>query len=269
MVRADSEPPMPMDRRCTRRPARAAAPFSPSVPRVGPYEVVRVLGSGTFAHTFEVRHALLGTSACLKVGRHRRHNDLLMNEARLLWDLHHPALPSLHDVLALPDGCLAIAMRYVEGTSLEVATPIDVPTAVRIMRRLLHALRLIHQRGIVHNDVKPANIIVEPDSRGVVLVDFGVSSSLPSRDERAPGLTPAFAAPEVAAGGRPLPESDLYSLALSMLVALGGDIRGGSLPHGVPAGLLSLLVAMTAREPSLRPRWGHGDPMRRLESMLG
>lgn len=259
---------MPMDRRCTRRAARTAAPPLQVVPRVGPYEVLRVLGSGTFAHTFEARHTLLGTAACLKVGRQRRHNDMLVNEARLLWDLHHPALPSLHDILSLPDGCLAIAMRYVEGISLEASTPIDVPTAARILRRLLHALRAIHQRGIVHNDVKPANIVVEADGGGVVLVDFGVSSSLSSRDGRARGLTPAFAAPEVAAGGAPLPESDLYSLALSMLTALGGDSRRGTLPSGVPAGLLSLLVAMTNREPSMRPRWGHGDPMQRLESMI-
>lgn len=260
---------MPMDRRCTRRLVRATAPTPPSPPRVGPYEVVRALGCGAFAHTFEARHVMLGTRACLKVGRYRRHNGLLMNEARLLWDLHHPALPSLHDVLALPDGCLAIAMRYVDGVSLEASTPIDVHSAVRILRRLLHALRLIHQRGIVHNDVKPANIIVEPEGRGVVLVDFGVSSSLPSRDASAPGLTPAYAAPEVAAGRAPSPESDLYSLALSMLEALGGDTRRRVLPQGIPAGLLSLLVAMTAREPSMRPCWGHGDPRRRLESMLG
>ena len=234
---------------------------------VGPYEVVRVLGSGAFAHTFEARHAILGTTACLKVGRLRRHNGLLVREARVLWDLHHPSIPSLREIFLLPDGCVAIAMRFVEGASLQALSPLDIPTAIRVLDRLLRVLRMIHQRGIVHNDVKPANIIVEPDRQGVVLVDFGLCQSVLSRDPRAHGMTPAYAAPEVVAGHAPQPTSDLYSLGLSILSALGGDVHRKMPPRGAPECLLSLLRGLTHREPSQRLRWEGDDPLRRLEDV--
>jgi serine/threonine protein kinase len=233
--------------------------------RIGPYELVRPLGSGGFASTYEARHRVLGTRACLKIGADRA---LLLSEARLLWDLHHPSLPTLRDVYCLPDGRVALAMRFVEGQPLDQAAPIDVPTAVQVLGRLLRALRVLHHRGIVHNDIKPANIILEPDRHGVVLVDFGVSSVRPRSSSAASGYTPGFAAPEIEAGSPPLPESDLYSLGLSVMWALGGDPFGRVLPPGVPEPLLELLVALTRREASRRPRWDTRDPIRWLDRLL-
>lgn len=236
--------------------------------RAGPYHLVRALGEGAFARTYEGRHETLGTRACVKIARDVAHTDLMMREARLLWDLHHPSLPVLRDAFALRDGRMALVMRFVEGTPLESLAPLDVPTAARVLGRLLRALRFVHHRGIVHNDVKPSNIIVEPDRQGAVLVDFGVGSFQPGRASRAPGATLAFAAPEVLAGLPPLPESDLYSLGLTMLHALGGDIVARRLPAGVPEGLLALLVSMSRPTPSRRARWGVDDPGRRLEALL-
>lgn len=236
---------------------------------LGPYEILRPLGEGGFAETYEARHRLLGTRACLKICRHREDEDLMLAEARLLWDLHHPSLPTLRDVLRDQDGRLTLVMRFVEGQTLEAATPIDLPTAVQVLGRLLRALRVLHHRGIVHNDVKPANIVLEPDRHGVVLVDFGVSSLRPRRTSRAPGFTDLYAAPEVRAGRPPLPESDLYSLGLSVLTALGGDPESRLLPEGVPEPLLELLVALSRREPERRARWGRSDsPLRWLDRLM-
>ncbi len=236
--------------------------------RIGTYEVVRELGEGGFATTYEARHALLGTRACLKVCRQASDEDLMLEEARILWDLHHPSLPTLRDVLRDPAGRLTLVMRFVEGQSLEAATPIDLATAVQVLGRLLRALRVLHHRGIVHNDVKPANIVLEPDRHGVVLVDFGVSTVRPRASSSAPGFSDVFAAPEVVEGRPPLPESDLYSLGLSVLSALGGDPESRVLPEGISEPFLELLVALTRRSPERRPRWGHEDPLRWLDRLM-
>lgn len=237
--------------------------------QVGPYTLVRRLGSGTFATTFEARHLLLGTTACVKLGHSADDAPLLLDEARLLWGFHHPSLPSLHDAFKLDDGRVALVMRYVAGQTLEAATPIDAAVAVQVLGRLLRALRVLHHRGIVHNDIKPANVLLEPDRHGVVLVDFGVSVREPHRASRAPGWTPAFAAPEVVAGAPPTPESDLYSLGLTVLSALGADLESRRLPVGVPEPLLQFLGRLTRRNPAERPHWDRQNPMRQLEQIIG
>lgn len=235
---------------------------------LGPYRILRELGSGGFATTYEARHRLLDTRACLKVAARVEDRELFLAEARLLWDLHHPSLPTLRDFFLMPDGRPVLAMRFVEGTSLEQAAPIEAATAFQVLGRLLRALRVIHHRGIVHNDVKPANILLEPDRHGVVLVDFGVSAVRPRSSSSALGFTPVFVAPEVAAGDPPLPESDLYSLSLSVLWALGGDVENRVLPERVPEPLLQLLVELSRPDPSRRPRWGTpDDPLRRVERL--
>ena len=233
--------------------------------RLGPYLLVRPLGRGGCGRTFEARHERLGTRACIKISLSAELDDLVLHEARVLWDLHHPSLPTLRDVLFCPDGRPALVMRFVEGTPLDEAAPLDVPTALQVLGRLLRALKVLHHRGIVHNDVKPANILLEPDRHGVVLVDFGMATVRPVATSRAEGFTPLFVAPEVEAGAPPLPESDLYSLGLSVLWALGGDVSTRVLPAGVPDPLLDLLVSLCRREASRRPRWDTDDPLRRLD----
>lgn len=236
--------------------------------RLGPYEVVARLGGGAFAATFEARHEVLGTRACLKVALRPEDEPLMLEEARILWDLHHPSLPTLRDVLRDPDGRLVLAMRFVEGTGLDRAAPVDAPTAIQVLGRLLRALRVLHHRGLVHNDVKPANIILEPDRHGVVLVDFGMCTVRPGSRSRAAGYTPLFVAPEVEAGLPPLPESDLYSLAVSVLWALGADLERRVLPDRVPERLLELLVRLSARDPERRPRWDTESPLALLDAAL-
>jgi serine/threonine-protein kinase len=233
--------------------------------RIGSYELLRPLGAGGFGRTFEARHALLGEKACLKLahpGADAETEALLLREAKVLWGLHHPSLPTLRDVLRSPeDGGLVLAMRFVEGSPLAALAPIDLPTALRVFGRLLRALRVLHHRGIVHGDVKPANIIVEPDLHGVVLVDLGLAAVRPGARSRAVGFTSAFAAPEILAGKPPLPESDLYSLGMTLVAAQGGDVERRVLPAGVPEDLLKLVAKLTRKDPAARPRWDTRDPM--------
>lgn len=225
------------------------------------YRVVRQLGEGGFARTYEVRHDLLGTRACLKVCQSAEHEDLMLEEARIMWDLHHPSLPTVRDVIRTPEGNLAIVQRYVEGSPLSEVTPIDLHTAVQVLGRLLRALKVLHHKGIVHNDIKPDNVILEPDRHGVVLVDFGISTF---RSDLAPGFTPIFTAPEVAAGGPPTPQSDLYSLGMTVLTALGADPENRVLPEGVPDAFLELLTKLTRAQPERRPT----DALQRLDRLM-
>ncbi len=235
---------------------------------IGPYEVLSKLGSGGFATTYRGRHRLLGTEACLKVSNSPVDQGLFLKEARVLWDLHHPSLPTLRDVFPLADGRLVLVMRYVEGDTLDRLAPISPAQATRVLGRLLKALRVLHHRGLVHNDIKPPNILLEPDRHGVVLVDFGICSVKPDSTSQAPGFTPLFTAPEVREGWPPLPESDLYSLGVSLLWSLGADVEKRILPEAAPEALLSLLVQLSRPEPERRPRWDRDDPLEIFERTL-
>lgn len=223
--------------------------------RIGPYEIVRPLGKGGFAQTYEARHVVLDERACLKVGLDPKDDDLLLREGKILWGLHHSSLPTLRDVFRGPAGTLVLAMRFVEGTTLDRLTPMDLVTALRVFGRVLKALRVLHHRGIVHSDVKPKNIMVEPDRHGAVLIDFGLAALRPVASTRPLGFTEIFAPPEMLAGAPPIPESDLYGLALSIISSLGGDVERRVLPEAVPEELLRLLAALGARDPAKRPRW--------------
>ena len=116
----------------------------------------------------------------------------------------------------------------------------------------------------MHNDIKPANIILEPDRTGVVLVDFGAASRRPRSSTMAAAYTPVFTAPEVVGGRPPTPESDFYSLGMTMLASLGADLERRIQPPGVPQPLLELLADMTRREAGRRER----DPLERVKELL-
>ncbi len=229
--------------------------------RIGPYHIERALGQGGTGRTALATHALLGERACLKEALPSTPRDLFLREARILWGLHHPFLPTLRDVIDEPrEGTVILAMRFVEGTSLDALGPLTPQGALPIIGRMLRALRVLHHRGTVHGDVKPANIIVEPDRVGAVLVDLGMACVRPKADSRPVGWTPRFAAPEVLEGRPPLPESDLYSLGLTLAAALGGDVERRELPSA-PAELQEWIVAVTRKDPAKRPRWETEDPM--------
>ena len=244
-----------------------ATPTTPA--RIGSYEVVRPLGEGGFARTCEARHVRLGTKACLKIALRSEDDDLLVREAKILAELHHPSLPGLRDVFEHPGGGLVLAMSFAEGKSLDAWGKLSPEEACRVGSKVLRALAYLHRSGIVHGDVKPANVIVETPARGgnVVLVDLGLAAVRPKAATRALGWTEVFAAPEVVAGLPPLPESDLYSLGKTLVVALGGDPRDPLPPRDLPAPLAAFLAALTEREPARRPRWETRDPLRWLEQV--
>src|SRR5690606_36803557 len=132
-----------------------------------------------------------------------------MREARIAARLHHPNIAAVHDVV-LADDRPWIVMQLVPSRSLAEEVydrgPLAVPTVARIGLEVLAGLRAAHAAGVLHRDVKPANILLTADGHAV-LTDFGLATTL---DDDSAGLTqqgvvmgtPAYLAPERAAGGR-------------------------------------------------------------------
>ena len=240
---------------------------------IGNYEVIKQIGEGGFGRTYEAKHIYLAEKACLKQNINLTKEDelLLRNEAKLLWNVHHHSLPAMRDYFISPDGSAIMAMSFIEGKTLDKIIAkhkaIDPEEVSWIAQRLLNALNYLHSEGIVHGDVKPPNIIIQPKKHNAVLVDYGLSSLRPTRTTKAVGYTTVFAAPEIIEGKPPLPESDLYSLGLSMIYAWGGDPIAKSHPTYVPKKLQEFCNELVRYNPMDRPQWDKNDLVARLSDV--
>ncbi len=182
--------------------------------------------------------------------------------------LDHPHVVRILDWGATDDGIWYYAMEILDGADLarlvEERGPLAPPLAVRLALQAAQALGAAHRAGIVHRDVKPANLFVVrcADGADVKVLDFGVA-----RVEDDPGLTrsgalvgtPSFMPPEVLAGRPADAHSDVWALAATLRFALTGRppreaIAGGD--PAIPQELASILDAALAAEPSARPTDG-------------
>ncbi len=240
---------------------------------IGNYEIIRQIGEGGFGRTYEARHLVLGEKACVKQNINITDEDaeLLRREAKLLWNVHHHSLPGLRDYFRLDDGSCVMVMSYIEGKPLDQSVkkhkaihPEDVSW---MTQRMLNALYYLHSKGIVHGDVKPPNIIVQPHEHNAVLVDYGLSCIRPKATTHAVGYTEMFAAPEILQGKPPIPESDLYSLGLTMIYALGGDLITRDIPSHVPQPLREFVQGLAQPDPLQRPTWDKEDLVKKLSNV--
>lgn len=197
---------------------------------IGNYRILRKLAEGGFGTTYLGEHTVLGEQVCIKHPSKMSpiHRQIFMEEAKNVWDLRHYALPVMRDLIQLDDGSLALVMSFIPGLNIEEVInkrgkPLEAEHVAWIADRMLNVLRYIHLHGVVHGDVKPQNIIVQPESHTLVLVDFGLSLRKPTEATKAKGWTPIFAPPEELLGMPLLPESDFYSLGMTLIYALTGD----------------------------------------------
>jgi eukaryotic-like serine/threonine-protein kinase len=150
----------------------------------------------------------------------------LRREARVGASVSHPGIVSVFDVLIEEDG-LVVVMEYVEGQTLKDAIksgPLPVPRALEIIRDLAGALDHLHRRGVVHRDVKPANVLLSRTGR-VKLADLGIAVAADRTRITTSGAvlgTVAYMAPEQLEGKEPTPAVDVYSLAAVAFEALSG-----------------------------------------------
>lgn len=201
----------------------------------GRYRIERELGRGGMATVYlarDLRHqrdvALKVMNPELALGRER-----FLREIGLAAGLAHPHIVALHDS-GDADGLLYYVMPYVEGTSLRErlsAGPRSIDEVLRVSRQIAGALGSAHQRGVVHRDVKPENILISGDGHALI-TDFGVAMATNlARDERLTGTgvvvgTPAYMSPEQLHAGEVDARSDVWALGCVMFEMMTGKMVG-------------------------------------------
>ena len=240
---------------------------------IGQYRILSQIAEGGFGITYKAEHALTKSLVCLKHAQSATAMDeqIMLEEARTIWDLRHYSLPAMRDVLKHKDGSLVLVMSYIPGPTLEQYVTqhgaLDPESVCWITSRVLNALKYLHFHGVVHGDIKPHNIIIQEDIHSVVLVDFGLSVIRPTADSHAGGYTPHYASPEHTAGTPLVPESDFFSLGVTMVHALGGDIEALKVPDGTPRNLVGFIKNLIRREVLSRPNFRKQDLCDTLEKV--
>ena len=242
--------------------------------RVGNYIVKKQIAEGGFGRIFQAEHVYLGEKACLKqnTGSSREDVELLKHEAKLLWELdEYHSIPSIKDFFEIDKGSAVIVMKYIDGSTLEdivkAKGPIHPEDVCWITERLLGALYYSHCRGVIHSDVKPQNVFVEPDKRDIKLIDFGISSYKPISRTKPLGYSPMYAAPELKTNKPPIPETDIYGAGIVMLRALGGDIFKKSFRSDTPEKIVEYCKKLLRYDPFERPNWEKNNPINELSDI--
>jgi tetratricopeptide (TPR) repeat protein len=191
------------------------------VPTTERYTINGLLGAGGQALVYLAHDNVLGRSVALKILRDA-HDASVLDEARLAAKLSHPNLIAIHDAGAMRDGQLYLAMEHVRGGSLDVWLRAKRRTRAEILRVCIEAgrgLAAAHGAGVVHRDIKAANILVGDDGRARI-TDFGLATL--GGATRIAG-TLAYMAPEQL-DGRASPASDQFSYAATVWEALTGAL---------------------------------------------
>lgn len=246
--------------------------------QVGEYLIDSKIAEGGFGKTYRGHHILVGEPVCIKHCSEisPEHDQVLIEEAKAMWDLRHYALPAVRSVVRLDDDSLALVMSFIEGLTLQQILekrkrPLDAEDMAWITQRILHALFYIHSQGVIHGDLKPQNVMIQPASHNVILVDFGLSMIKPRSADKSKGYTDYYAPPEQQAGQVLIPESDLYSLGKTMIFALTGDVKrvaANEVPLSVPGPMCDFIRMLVHKEPLKRPRvWEKDNLLETVEVM--
>ena len=233
-----------------------AAEVGGDLTHVGPYRVVGRLGQGGMGEVYRAEDSRLGRTVALKflapdlIGRDDAKSRFL-REASAAAKLDHPHICTVHEIGETDDGRLYIVMACYEGESLEQRLergPLPVEETIRIARQTAAGLAKAHRAGIVHRDVKPANVFLTDD--GVKILDFGVAKVRGDAALTAAGGilgTPYYMAPEQILGD-PDPRSDLWALGVVVYEMLTGER-----PFPGPQVMKSILEGPAPRLADRRP----------------
>ena len=198
------------------------------------HRITRHLASGGMAQVFVVEHVQLGSYAVLKQARPDQPSAAacLALEAELLARVDHPAIVKLLDFEATGSDGSYLLLEYVDGielsTWLEIAGALPIAQSLGVLRQLAAALDYLHARGIVHGDVKPANVLfdtLKTEGANVKLIDFGVAFLDATHGEQREFTgTLAYTAPEQCRGHACGAAVDVYGLAALAYEVLTGHL---------------------------------------------
>ena len=286
------------DNRCAERQAKPLPPGG--LPRmIGRYAIEGLLGRGAMGAVYLANDTRINRSVALKVVNIEREFDAtgldaararFFQEAESAGRLHHPALATVYDAGEV--GPLAfIAMEYVTGRPLSDyrygGVALAVPTLLELIARAAEALAYAHEQRVIHRDVKPANILYDPASDSLKIMDFGVAQLADAVRTRTGIIlgTPVYMAPEQLFGEPLGGYSDLFSLGVTLYELLTGELpfpasklsdvaeaitRGVARPLAatrpdLPASLQGVMDVALARRPQERfaDGWAMADELRR------
>jgi serine/threonine protein kinase len=264
-----------------------------------PYELERTIGQGAMGVVYLARDPSLDRQVAIKVLREdflarlteqaaREASQRFLQEARASAALSHPGIVTIHR-LGSVNGLSYIAMEWVEGRELETMirqrAPFPVSEACDLASQVLGALEVAHHNDVVHRDVKPGNVMVQPDGTAK-LTDFGIAqvkdSELVKTQAGEVLGTPLYASPEQLLERGVDPRSDLFSVGVILYQMLTGELpldgdtaasvatkivneqptRVGTLNPQVPEGLETVVHRAMAKQ--RKSRFASADEMRQF-----
>ncbi len=255
-------------------------PVHPESRKVGRYEILEVIGVGANSRVARAFDPLIARIVAIKLfptelARGEARNRFVQ-EARVVGQISHPAVIALHDMgIDEPSQTPYLVMEFIQGQSLEKLLEkgsIPCSKACAWAAEVATALAVAHRKGVIHGDVKPANILITEDDR-IKLTDFGMAR-LASRDSKDTPLlgSPAYWCPEQIVGKPQDARSDIFSLGVVMYEMVTGHrpfdadslqgicsriLSSTPLPPShanpsVPAAFNELIASCLAKDPSQR-----------------
>ena len=250
----------------------------------GRYTIERPLGSGGMAEVFLAHDEVLDRDVALKILRSQYADDeefyeRFRREATSAAGLSHPNIVQVYDRGDAEDGTCYIAMEYVSGGTLKERLdergPMEPQRALAVAGQVAEALGAAHERGVIHRDIKPQNILVT-DMGHLKVTDFGIARAASAATISATNAvfgTAGYLSPEQALGEPATPRSDLYSLGIVLYELLTGVVpyRADNpvavcMKHvtepltpprrvdpTIPEAVDALVVKMLAKDPADRP----------------
>ncbi len=276
---ADAVP--PLLRELARTPEVFAGSLAPgSRLGGGRYIIERLVGKGGMGAVYLANDEVLAKEVALKLVDERFAGDLerLRDEVLLAQEVSHRNVCRTYDLEEV-EGHWLVKMEYIDGQTLAdkvtAAGRLSVAEACAIARQIAQGLAAAHERGVVHRDLKPQNILVEKDSKRVVLMDFGLARLAELAGQTAEGVagTPEYMAPEQARGREVDGRADLYALGCVLYQMLTGQVvfpaetaMAAALRHvedpppdpraarpDIPAWLAQLILRLLEKDPARRP----------------
>jgi Tfp pilus assembly protein PilF len=195
----------------------------------GRLRLIGRIGGGSFGDVYQAWDAQLHREVAVKfipvAAGPADDGSAIVDEGRLLARVRHPGVVTVYDV-QVRGPWAALCMEFVDGETLEQRVrrdgPLSADAVIDIGVQLSEAVAAVHDAGVLHRDVKAANVVVQGDRR-VMLTDFGAGRTVEGGGADLTG-TPLYLAPEVLSGGAATAQSDIYSLGVLLHFALTGTL---------------------------------------------